>query len=134
MIANLTAGTHVRQNYGANLTGRLTGEVWEAPSGTTAKIVLDPEVAHLTASGTINSSIEFLTEIINLADKYREEAEMFLKVYDWADTNDGACRVAEAAKGMCKLHAKYDAGFGQAERDEYMAIVFRTLHAARAGR
>lgn len=63
-----------------------------------------------------------------LADRYVEEAEMLRRVHDNAGTNDGACRVAEAARGLCALHARDDEDF---TTEIFLAIVFHTLRMAR---
>jgi hypothetical protein len=84
-----------------------------------------------SAQPELMARIAKLPRSVTLADKYTEEAEMILAAYDRSDTNDGACRVAEVARGLCKMHAKYDASFGRDEYDAYMNIVFRSLHAAR---
>lgn len=63
-----------------------------------------------------------------LDEKYLEEAEMLRRVYDNADTNDGACRVGEAARGLAKLHTRDDEDF---HTRIYLAIVFHTLRMKR---
>jgi hypothetical protein len=63
-----------------------------------------------------------------LAHKYIEEAEMLRRVYDNASTNDGACRVGEAARGLAKLHTRDDDEF---TTEVFLAIVFFTLRQKR---
>ena len=79
---------------------------------------------------TVLSEIQYIAghRLPVLADRYLEEAEMFRRVYDNADTNDGACRIIEAARGLAKLHARDDTAFST---EVFLSVVFHTLRTRR---
>lgn len=68
-------------------------------------------------------------QLPRLADHYMDEAEAFRSVFDQANGNEAKCRVAQAAREMCKMHSNKDDAFST---DVYMAIVFHTLRVTRS--
>jgi hypothetical protein len=92
-------------------------------------------VLHRTTARTITATQEITmtaTPTATLTAAQIHEAEMIRAIYDRADSNDGACCVAEVARGLCTQH-EADAYVDNKEfdREAYLAIVFRTLRATR---